>query len=196
MRILLAAIAALYIFQGGTALAQSRPPAGPKPDTPVTSAKPPIPQRELDYIAIIDKARKQYTASRSIDARRNTRVNLQIAVHDFMGLSHSAENWVGVYKDNRKANDGRVTLEIEIAPNVTIATWSNPTLDTGYDTLMKPFSDLGKTALSFAIGDEVVFSANLIGSVIASDDDMVLHPQVIARFKALTKREPPQTPQK
>jgi hypothetical protein len=41
-----------------------------------------------------------------------------------------------------------------------------------------------------SIGDEVVFSADLIGAVISSDDDMVARPQVIARFIKLQKIDP------
>jgi hypothetical protein len=185
MRKCLPIIAAGLAF-AATALAQSPPKTQPSPGL-IASARAPLPQRESDYIAIIDKAQKQYAANRSVDARRNTRANLQIAVHDFMGLAHNAQDWVGVFKDSKQTHEGALTLEIEIAPGVTIATWDNAAMDVSYNTLLKPYMPVGKVAGSLAIGDTVVFSANLIGAVISSDDDMVLHPQVIGQFSKLQK---------
>ncbi|MDB5392990.1 MAG: hypothetical protein JWM91_496 [Rhodospirillales bacterium] len=118
-------------------------------------------------------------------------MNLQIAVHEFMGLSHNAQDWVGIFKDCKKTREGALTLEIEVAPGVTIATWDNANMDVSYNTLLKPYTSVGKIAGSLAIGDTVVFSADLIGSVISSDDDMVLHPQVIGQFFKLKKQDDP-----
>jgi hypothetical protein len=39
----------------------------------------------------------------------------------------------------------------------------------------------------------VVFSADLIGAVVSSDEDMVLRPQVIARFSKLDRIAPADT---
>lgn len=104
-----------------------------------------------------------------------------------MGLNHNAQDWVGVFKDSKKTHEGTVSLEIEIAPGVTVTTWGGTQLDASYGTLMKPYTPVGKAAGSLAIGDSVLFSANLIGSVLSSDDDMILHPQVIGQFSKLQK---------
>src|ERR1700742_802206 len=70
------------------------PAAAPGPtDAIIGSAKAPLPPREAEYIGIVQNARKQYTTARSVDGRKNARVAMQSAVHNFMGLSHNAENW-------------------------------------------------------------------------------------------------------
>ena len=188
MRKLLLIVAVLL---APTASAQTKPPPKPAADTIIGSSRAPLPQREAEYIGIIQNTRRQYAAARSIDARRNTRMAMQSAVHNFMGLSHNAQDWVGVFKDSKRNPEGSRSLEIEIAPGVTIATRDNPAADAPYYTMIKQFSALGKLIDGFQIGDDVMFSADLIGAVISSDDDMVSRPQVIARFNALKKIEPP-----
>jgi hypothetical protein len=46
---------------------------------------------------------------------------------------------------------------------------------------------LGKVIDGLTIGDEVTFTADLIGAVISTDDDMVARPQIIGRFSKLQK---------
>ena len=193
-RCLPAIAAALFYAAGALGDPSTKAPAPAKAPLPapassdlVSSANVPLPQRERDYIALIDKARKQYAASRSVDARKNARLNLQIATHDFMGLSHSAEDWVGIFKNSKQTHEGTLTVQIEVAPGVTISTWDNSDVDASSGTLLKPYLPLGKIVAGLAIGDTVRFSANLLGSVVSTDDDMVLHPQIIAQFRALTK---------
>ena len=178
-------IAALLLAPAANA--QTKPPPKPATDVIIGSSRAALPQREAEYIGIIQNTRRQYAAARSVDARRNTRMAMQSAVHNFMGLSHSAQDWVGVFKDSKKNPEGSRSLEIEIAPGVTIATWDNPEADASYYTMIKQFSGLGQLIDGFQIGDDVMFSADLIGAVISSDDDMVSRPQVIARFSKLQK---------
>jgi hypothetical protein len=187
-------ILAAFLFLSASVDAQTKPPAKPapqqaKPEPIIGSAKAPLQRRESDLIAIFQNARRQYIAARSVDARKNTRMAMQSTVHNFMGLSHSAEDWVGVFKNSKKNPLGSVSVEIEIAPGVTIATSDNPAADGNYNTLLKQFSAMAKLIDGFKIGDEVVFSADVIGALISSDDDMVLHPQLIAKFSALKKIE-------
>jgi len=195
MRILLL-IALLFLSTAATAPiagAQIKQPPAAAPGAPdaiIGSAKAPLPPREAEYIGILQNARKQYITARSVDGRRNARVAMQSAVHNFMGLSHNAENWVGVFKDSKKNPLGTQSVEIEIAPGVTVATWDNPASDATYYTLIQQTSAMGKLVSGLAIGDEVVFSADLIGAVISSDEDMVLRPQVIGKFSKLEKIEP------
>jgi len=186
-------IFAAFLLLSASADAQTKPTAKPtappqaKPDPVIGSAKTPLPPREYDFIAIFQNSRHQYTAARSIDGRRNARMAMQSTLHNFMGLSHAADDWVGVFKDSKKNPLGSRSLEIEIAPGVTISTSDNPAADGTYFTMIKQNSAMGKTIDDLAIGDEVTFSAEVIGSVISSDDDMVLHPQLIAKFKKLEK---------
>jgi hypothetical protein len=174
-----------FLFLSASADAQTKPP--PQPETVTGSAKAPLPQHESDLIAIFQNSQRQYIAARSADARKNTRMAMQSALHNFMGLSHSADDWVGVYRDSKKNPSGSMSVEIEIAPGVTIATRDNPPSDGTYNMLIKPFSAIAKTIGELRIGDEVVFSANVIGSAINSDEDMVLHPRLIAEFTKLKK---------
>jgi hypothetical protein len=182
-------IAALVLTSAANA--ETKPPPKPATEAIIGSSRAPLPQREAEYIGIIQNTRRQYAAARSIDARRNIRMAMQNAVHNFMGLSHKAQDWVGVFKNSKMNPDGTRSLEVEIAPGVIIATWDNPASDTTYYTMIKQFSPLGKLIDDLQIGDDVTFSADLIGTVVSSDDDMVARPQVIARFSALKKIEPP-----
>src|ERR1035441_8985355 len=93
------------------------------PDAVMASVNAPLPQRETDYIRLVEKARKQYAAAKSVDARKYMRVDMQIALHNYMGLSHNAKDWVGVFKASTKTQEGTLSLQIEIAPGVTITTW-------------------------------------------------------------------------
>ena len=182
-------IAALILTPAANA--QTKPPPKPATEVIIGSSRAPLPQRDAEYIGIIQNTRRQYAAARSVDARRNTRMAMQSAVHNFMGLSHKAQDWVGVFKDSKMNPDGTQSLEIEIAPSVIIATWDNPASDTTYYTRIKQLSALGKLIDDLQIGDDVTFSADLIGTVVSTDDDMVARPQIIARFSALKKIEPP-----
>jgi hypothetical protein len=175
------------LFFASAAHAQTKPPPKPEPEVILGSARAPLPPREAEYIGIIQNTRRQYAAARSIDGRRGARMAMQSAVHNFMGLSHNAQDWVGVFKDSKKNPTGSQSVEIEIAPGVTVATWDNPASDSTYYTMIKRFSALGQVIDGLAIGDEVTFSADLIGAVISTDDDMVARPQVIARFSKLQK---------
>ncbi len=179
-------IAALFLIP--SAYAQTKAPA--PPEAIIGSAKAPLPPREAEYIGILQASRRQYNAARSIDARKNARIAMQSAIHNFMGLSHSAEDWVGVFKDSKKNPEGTESIEIEIAPGATVSTWDSTVSDASYYTMLKQFSAMAKTVDGLTIGDEVVFSADLIGMVISNDDDMVLRPQIIGRFKTLRKIDP------
>jgi hypothetical protein len=150
-----------------------------------------LPPREAEYIGIVQNARRQYLTARSIDGRRNARMAMQSAVHNFMGLAHNAQNWVGVFKNTRKNPLGTQSVEIEISPGVVIQTWDNPASDANYFTLFQQTSPMGKLVSSLNIGDEVVFSADLIGAVISTDEDMVLNPRIVAKFDTLEKIAPP-----
>lgn len=115
---------------------------------------------------------------------------MQSAVHNFMGLAHNAQDWVGIFKDTKKNPLGTQSVEIEISPGVTVQTWDNPASDASYFTLFQQTSPMGKLVSSLSIGDEVVFSANLIGAVVSTDEEMVLRPTLIAKFSKLDKIAP------
>jgi len=166
--------------------AAAQPNTAPSPQI-AAIAQAVLPHQEQDYLAIIDKARQQFAAGKSADARRNARLGLQIKVHEFMGLTHSAEDWIGIYKDNKRAENGDRSIEIEIAPGVILTTWDNSYVDANYRTMVRPRSSLARTLDGLSIGDAVRFSADLIGEVISTDDAMVLQPRIVASFSKLQK---------
>jgi len=140
-------------------------------------------------MAIIEAAREEYGAAKSIDGRKNARMTLQIAIHRFMGLTHAAHDWVGIYKGGKRLDSGERSVQVEIAPGVSIVTWDNRFFDTQTGTLIKPYSAIGHILDDLAIGDTVVFSADLIGNAVSNDDDMIRRPQILGRFTALKKAE-------
>lgn len=163
-------------------------PSAPKA-APALTYPAAMPQDEKDYLTIVEKARTQYSAGKSIDARKNARLGLQIDVHRFLGLSHVARNWYGIYKGGKLLDNGNRSVDIEIWPGVLISSWDNHYFDDGSFTLVRPFSLIGRLLDDLTIGEPVIFSASLIGSVISNDDDMVRRPQIIAQFTALKKAE-------
>ncbi|HEX4504445.1 MAG TPA: hypothetical protein VH722_01845 [Alphaproteobacteria bacterium] len=186
------ALALILVAPAAIAQTKPPPPAAPPPANQIIgSARAPLPPREAEYIGIVQDARRQYLSARSIDARRNARMAMQSATHNFMGLSHVAMDWVGVFKDSKKNPLGTQSVEIEISPNVTIETWDNQASDATYFTLFQQASPMGRLVSSLAIGDEVVFSADMIGATISTDEEMVLHPRIIAKFNKLERIVPP-----
>ena len=156
----------------------------PQADTPPL---PPTPSYEAQFIALIQTAQKEFVADKSDDARRNTRVALQIKVHQFLGLSHTAKDWVGTFKNRDTTEEGDLTAEIEIAPGLTITTWSTRYFDGSSGTLLRPNSPFFETVKDLTIGQPVTFSASLLGAMVSSDAEMVLHPHIIARFTQIDK---------
>lgn len=198
MKALIVSLIAVCLF--GTAFADtpivksvSRVPVGPVFSVPPGIA---IPDREREYVGIIDKARKAFQSAKSVDGRRAARAAMQIDTHNFMGLSHNAKDWVGIFKESKFLPDGKRSLTIEISPNVTIETGDNEFDDRVYETLIKPFMPIGKLIGDLSVGQPVSFSANLIGTVISSDEDMVLQPRVIAKFSDFKVLDEPAPPKK
>ncbi len=154
--------------------------AAPAPD-----ARMPTP--EQGYIDIVNQARRDFAATKSIDARTGVRLGLQINVHEFMGLTHAAQDWVGTYMGSAKAEDGSRSIVITIAPGITIATWDSPYVDFPYQTMVKPLTPLARVLDALTIGQPVTFSADLIGEVVSNDDDMVMRPRIIAVITKLSR---------
>ncbi len=140
------------------------------------------PKNEQRFIEIIQNAQKEFTADKSDDARKNTRIALQIAIQQFLSLTRDATDWVGTFKNRDKTDEGDLTAEIQIAPGVTITTFSTRYLDDASETLLRQNSALYNTVKDLTIGQPVTFSASLLGATISSDADMVMYPHIIARF--------------
>ena len=187
MRQLLSAIgASVLCISAAWAQSASAPPL----QTQLAKSTP-TPERERSYIAIVDKARRDYAGAKSVDGRASARIGLQIAVHQFMGLTHNAEDWIGIYQGSTTMESGTRSLAIQIAPDVTVATWDKLYFDQQYETMVKPFQPLARVLDGLTIGDPVIFSANLLGSAVSTDEEMVLRPRIIAKFTKLKKLEDP-----
>ncbi len=149
------------------------------------------PKAERDFIAIVDKARSDFMAGRSVDARTGARIALQIDIHQYMGLTHNARDWVGVFMGSNKTEDGYRSIAIQIAPGLSVSSWDSRYVDEPYATMVKPFGTEAQVIDSLTIGQPVVFNADLIGEIIGADDEMVLHPRIIARVTKLTGIDSP-----
>jgi hypothetical protein len=158
----------------------------PIADLPASApASAPIPQQEKDFIAIFGAARRQFAAARSTAGRQDARTALQIKLHQFLGLSHNAQNWIGIFKQSQTGDDGNLSIDVEIAPGVVITTLLNRFDDARFRTMIRPYGPLAALANTLSVGQQVTFDADLIGNVVSNDDDMVLTPRIIARFNKL-----------
>jgi hypothetical protein len=183
------AAATICLLGNSASGADTAPQKAPPPRPFVTEA--PTPSREQAYIAIVDKARHDYLTAKSAEGRVGARTSLQITVHQFMGLTHEAQDWVGIYQGSQVLSNGNRSFGIWVAPDVLIATWESPAFDSQYDTMIKPYEPIAHVLDGLYIGDAVMFSANLLGNAISSDEEMVLHPRIIAKFTKLKKLDPP-----
>ncbi len=152
--------------------------------SPPATAK--IPPAEQDYIAMVDTARRAFAASRSVDARAELRMGLQISTHAFMGLTHTAQGWAGTFLGSTKADDGSRSILIELAPGIAISTLDSRYADAPYATMVARDTAMARAVDRLTIGQPVVFSADLLGSVIGDDENMVMHPRIIAVITRLT----------
>jgi hypothetical protein len=162
----------------------SRPPPGAIPE-------PTLPDREAQFIAIVEKARTEFTASRSNDARTTVRLGQQITLHEFVGTNRTVTDWVGTFKGSKIAQNGYRSVLIEIGPGITVATWDTPYADGRFETMVKPFAPMAQVLSDLEIGQNVVFNAELIGMVLGNDNDMVMHPRVLAKISKLVGLETP-----
>jgi len=144
-----------------------------------------MPQRERDLIAIIDDARNHLASNHGPTPAQDARMAMQIRVMGFMRQSQAAQDWVGTVKTRGTTPEGAAWVVIEIAENITIATWQTEQNDINAGTLFKPRSKLFTSVKSAKLGQPVIFSGIVLKSVLGPDDQMVLNPQFIARFSAV-----------
>ncbi len=170
--ILIALLMAVLAF-GGAARAQEN------------AATANMPEREKAFIDMLIDVRNQYTSNHSVTAAQEARMGLQIRMMSFMRQSQVAQDWRGIVKSGGITPDGNAKLTIEIAPGITISTWSSDTEDRGVGTLFKPGAAIFDAAKQAKIGQPIVFSGTIIKSILASDEDMLMRPQFIARFNTL-----------
>jgi hypothetical protein len=156
------------------------------PDIAVAaSAPPPMPQREQDLIGILMDARKQYQNGHTATAAQDARMGMQIRVISFMRQGQAVQDWVGTIKSHGVTPGGSAFITLEIADGITVSTWQNDQDDFNAATLFKPHTPLFQFSQGATIGETVLFSGTFQKSVLGSDEQMVTHPQFIARFSAI-----------
>lgn len=148
-----------------------------------------MPQMERDYLEIVLDARKQYQSARTAEARESARAGMQIRLHRLLGLDHEARDWTGTIQNVQTLPGGDRAVSIELGPDITLSTWQNRFFDGEYATLIPPDSPFYHALDGANAGDPVRFNATLIGSRVASDDEMVRRPELIARLIGLRRLE-------
>jgi len=154
-------------------------------DTPESGAGTAQPQRERDLIAILMDARKEYQTAKTPNPAQDARMDMQLRVIGFMRQSQIADKWVGTVKSRGLTPEGNAWIVIEIADGMTVTTWQSQRDDVESGTLVREHAPLFATFQQAKLGSTVIFDATILKSVLASDDDMVLRPQFIARFGSL-----------
>lgn len=144
-----------------------------------------MPAREKELTDILLSARKSYQTSHSPTPAKDARMDMQIRVISFMRQSQVATDWVGTVKSRGITPDGNAWITIEIADGVTVSTWQNERDDADSGTMFRPHSKLFAPAQAAKIASPIIFSGTILKSVLATDEEMVSHPQFIARFSAL-----------
>jgi hypothetical protein len=158
------------------AFAEDAPDSGPAASQP---------QRERDLIKILMDARKEYHTAKTPNPAQDARMDMQMGVIGLMRQSQIAEKWVGTVKTRGLTPEGNAWIVIEIADGITVGTWQSQRDDVESGTLVREHAPLFATFQQAKLGSTVIFDATILKSVLASDDDMVLRPQFIARFGSL-----------
>jgi hypothetical protein len=144
-----------------------------------------MPQRERDLVDILTSAQKAYKTSHSPSPAKDARMEMQIRVISFMRQSQVATDWVGTVKSRGITPDGSAWISIEIADGITVSTWQTERDDADSATMFRPHAKLFAPAQAAKIASPIIFSGTILKSVLANDDEMVMHPQFIARLTSL-----------
>jgi hypothetical protein len=157
-------------------------PAPPPSADMADEVVPQVPQRERDFIQIIEDARKEARVSHSL---KDVRMGLQIRVMNFYQQSHELEGWQGTVKATHVTEDGDVWISIAIDDGITLTTSPTRAADRRYLTLLKGGTPLAKIAAGLKTGQPVLFTATLFRYVNDSDDDMINNPRLLGHFTSL-----------
>ncbi len=108
--------------------------------------------------------------------------------------SGNMERWIGTVKELTTNGDGLGVISISIGDDVNVKTWNNALSDLVSKTLVAPGTPLYDSMLRLAVGDDVVFSGNLIkgGADCFQESSMTLRgsmtsPEFIAQFRQIEK---------
>ena len=177
--------------QPPAAQAPAKPKAGKKkqPPAPKPAPAPPaaaasgMPDREQQFIAMLNDAVSHYVAARTITLRSDVRQNLEVRVAKFMEDSQEAVNWTGVLRATHLTEQGDLAVRVEIAPDIKITTWNSNPFDRVDLTLVRQGTPLFAKINGMIVGTPVIFSATMLVYDVSTDDNAVERPTVIARFR-------------
>jgi hypothetical protein len=144
-----------------------------------------MPARERELIDTLMAARKAYQTSHSLSPAKDARIDMQIRVISYMRQSQVATDWIGTVKSRGITPEGNAWVSIEIADGITVSTWQTERDDQDSATMFRPHAKLFAPAQAAKIAAPIIFSGTILKSVLANDDEMVMHPQFVARFSAL-----------
>lgn len=83
----------------------------------------------------------------------------------------SVQGWTGTLESLDTTANGKafITMRLDGAEDITIATWDNALKDAGTDSLIQPNSKLYTTLADMSVGDRVTFR----GTFVAGDEDYI-----------------------
>ena len=143
------------------------------------------PQREEDFIAIIEKARNKYAHAHSSEDRARARLALQLDMLHFVGGGLEAKDWIGIIRDKGLLEDGSMWLVVEVGDGIVLKTQHSLQNDPERATIITPRSAIFDTADKAFIGQRVRFSGSVLHSIIESDEAMVGRPEFLVHFDQL-----------
>ncbi len=129
----------------------------------VSSAEAETPYAEQQFIKAVHDGHAAYDAAGNDMQKGATRPRRAKAVCAALP-SGSASNWTGKIYKLSSNSDGKGVLEIELASDVWVKTWSNSFSDIGDHTLIEPDCDLFGKVSAMSEGQSVTFSGTFLRS--------------------------------
>jgi hypothetical protein len=119
------------------------------------------PQSQADFVSLVEKAREDLDAAET-DLQESVIVRGRDDALCGVLSSRVANNWVGEVKDVGANGEGKAYLEIEIANDVRVKTWSNALSDIFDNTLIPTSSKFFDRLVAMQKGDLVYWSAKFL----------------------------------
>jgi hypothetical protein len=152
------------------------------------------PQSQADFISLVEKTREELDAAET-DLQESVIVRGRDKALCGVLSGGVANKWVGEIKDVGANGEGKAYLEIEIANDIRVKTWSNALSDIFDNTLIPTSSKFFDRLVAMQKGDLVYWSAKFL-----SDSNSCLKganlteyfygkdPKFIVDFKDVTKQ--------
>ena len=152
------------------------------------------PQSQADFISLVEKKREELDAAET-DLQESVIVRGRDKALCGVLSGGVANKWVGEIKDVGANGEGKAYLEIEIANDIRVKTWSNALSDIFDNTLIPTSSKFFDRLVAMQKGDLVYWSAKFL-----SDSNSCLKganlteyfygkdPKFIVDFKDVTKQ--------